>query len=114
MELGSMQKKELYSSVIEERSDIARKMLARYPTPQSEKEFCPEPRHVVQHEIFTTGNPCFSRTHRLTSEKETIVRKEDSKLLSPGIIHRSKSNWSSPIHLVPKQDGSWRMVGDYR
>ncbi|XP_040569846.1 uncharacterized protein [Lepeophtheirus salmonis] len=79
-------------------------MLARYPTPQSEKEFCQEPRHAVQHEIFITWNPCFSCTRRLIPEKETIVRKEISKLLSAGVIRKSKSNWSFPIHLVPKPE----------
>ena len=31
-----------------------------------------------------------------------------------GICRPSSSPWASPLHMVPKTDGTWRVVGDYK
>jgi hypothetical protein len=70
---------------------------------------------VVQH-VINTGFAPPRRAHpyRQSPAMEEIVKKEIDKQLDTGVVVHSNSPWASPIVMVKKKDGTWRMCVDYR
>ena len=91
-------------------------LLEKYPDIHSSDGFsASKPHHGVRHHLLThPGPPVFSKPMRLDQEKLAAVQKEFSAMEKAGIIQRSSSPWSSPLHMVKKKDGGWRPYWDCR
>ena len=70
---------------------------------------------LIEHRIKTgAAHPVRLPPYRLPQAYRDTVKSELQDMLSAGIIEPSTSEWSAPIVLVKKKDGSLRLCVDYR
>ncbi len=76
-----------------------RDLLAEFPDVVNASKRLPAVSHDVVHHIVTTGPPIAAKFHRLDGEKLAAAKAEFKQLQEDGIIQRSLSPWSSPLHI---------------
>ena len=56
-----------------------------------------------------TAAPIRSSPYPTSPEKRQIIASEVQTLVKKGICYRAASGWASPVVLVPKPDGTWKL-----
>ena len=70
---------------------------------------------LLQHDVdIGEADPIKQGPYRLNPVKNDIVDKEVQYMLDNDLIEPSGSPWSSPVVLVKKEDGQFRLCFDYR
>ena len=74
------------------------------------------PKQEIVHDIYLKQDAPLLNIgmYRLSALENAEIKKQVHKLLDKGFIRPSTSPCGSPIVLVRKKDGSWRMCIDYR
>ncbi len=59
-------------------------------------------------------NPIYIPAYRLPHSQRQVVEEQIKEMLEQGVIENSRSPWNSPLFLVPKKNGQFRPVNDFR
>ncbi|GFX09336.1 retrovirus-related Pol polyprotein from transposon 17.6 [Trichonephila clavipes] len=74
-----------------------------------------EPTPFIEHRINTRNHlPVAVPPYRTNPSKKEILKQEIDRLLSEGIIEECESPYASPVVLIPKPNGTFRLCIDYR
>lgn len=90
-----------------------RDLLLKYPNITTPSFNSATATHGVTHSIVTEGPLPHAKPRRLDPKRFAAAKSAITDNVKLGIARRSHSAVASPIVVVPKPDGSWRVCGDY-
>ena len=114
---GSINSPQCYSiSATPSRTNLYAEILKSFPNlvAPSNILFLPPVTNNIRHHLLTKGPPTSYRPRRLSPAQLKIAKEEFRLMMQLGICRPSSSPWAASLHMVPKDGGSWRVVGDYR
>lgn len=91
-------------------------LLEKYKDLLVEPTALPPSRGIFDHQIILKNGtePINERLYRYPAVKKDIIEGLVKQMLDQGIIQPSSSPFASPVVLVGKKDGTWRLCVDYR
>lgn len=92
-----------------------KKLIKEFAVLFSEPEGLP-PKRKFDHAIplLSGAQPFRLRSYRYTPKQKNEIEMQITEMLQNGIIQHSSSPFASPVLLVKKKDGEWRLCADYR
>jgi hypothetical protein len=78
-------------------------LLKQFPGVLSESGKLLPIKHAITYSIVTTGRPVIAKFRRLDAAKLAAAKKDFLQLEADSII---RCSWASPLHMVPKKDGT--------
>jgi hypothetical protein len=63
--------------------------------------------------LLEDAKPLRARNYRVSPFIQRVIDKEVHEMLKSGVIEKAESEWNSHL-MVPKKDGSYRFVIDFR
>ncbi|GFW71896.1 transposon Tf2-9 polyprotein [Trichonephila clavipes] len=102
---------EVHSIKLVSGESIFHDVLREFPEIVKPPSFSQEVKHNIKHFIETSGPPVSAKPRRLAPDRLKIAKSEFQHMLNLGHVRPSKSNYASPLHIVPKKilmiGGQW-------
>ena len=95
-------------------SSLLQHLKSHYPQVFNASTRSREIKHsITAHVETTTEVPVWSRARRLAPDKFVALKQEVKYLVNRGILAESQSAWASPIVMVKKPSGKYRLCADF-